>query len=292
MTLVEFNPPEDKNIIQIFIESNDTFYFSPYGGLSKDTYFYTSLYVIALKNYTIKLDDPLKDLAQGDDEKYYISLMTYPLKEGQEIKLTVKYNTNPIEDLYEIINETYAKEVISNLIAIIENNYIYNDIVKNPPEPEGLENYVHPPINYSQALSAINITDRPFYDFYRDLRAALGVPRDLHFRIYGINTPSGIKFNYMTACLPFSFYVLKDNNEPKIYIKYYPECGVYFSEEIRNYVQELEKNKTAVETINAQDPFDYIQNWGRIYRGNKSPHAHFTLIKRVIHSFNLNVSNK
>ena len=205
--------------------------------------------------------------------------MTYPLKEGQEIKLTVKYNTNPIEDLYEIINETYAKEVISNLIAIIENNYIYNDIVKNPPEPEGLENYVHPPINYSQALSAINIKDRPFYDFYRDLRAALGVPRDLHFRIYGINTPSGIKFNYMTACLPFSFYVLKDNNEPKIYIKYYPECGVYFSEEIRNYVQELEKNKTAVETINDKDAFDYIQNWGRIYRGNKSPHAHFTLMK-------------
>ena len=62
---------------------------------------------------------------------------------------------------------------------------------------------------------------------------------------------------------------------------------LYFSEEIRNYVQELEKNKTAVETINAQDPFDYIQNWGRIYRGNKSPHAHFTLMKTLIHSFSL-----
>jgi len=66
MTLVEFNPPEDKNIIQISVKSNDTFYFTPYGGLSKDTYFYTSLYVIALKNYTIKLDDPNLNFNNND----------------------------------------------------------------------------------------------------------------------------------------------------------------------------------------------------------------------------------
>ena len=125
ITLVEYNPPENKDIIQITVESKDNFYFSTYGGLSKEDYIYTSFYGFLLNNYTIKLDDPLKDLVKGEDEKYYISLLTEPLKEGQEIKLTVKYNTNPIEDLYEIINESYAKEVISNLIAIIENNYVY-----------------------------------------------------------------------------------------------------------------------------------------------------------------------
>ena len=291
MNLIEFNPPENKNIIQISIKSNESFYISAYGGLSKESYFYPALYPVRIEsNYTIKLDDPLKDLVLEKDEKYYISLNLYVSKEeGQEVKLTVKYYNNPIEDLYEIINETYAKEVISNLIAIIENNYVYNDIVKNPPEPEGLENYVHKPINYSQALSGIETANRQFYDFYRDLREALGVPRDLHFRIYGMNTPSGIKFHYMGACLPFSFHVLKENDEAKMYIKYFPDCGVYFSREIREYVQKKAENKTYLKSINGQDPFDYIQNWGRKYKGNKSPHAHFTYMKTLVHAFDINL---
>ena len=104
-----------------------------------------------------------------------------------------------------------------------------------------------------------------------------------------MNTSSGKKFSYMTACLPFSFYVEKNENEtePKMYIKYFQDCGVYFSEKVRQYVKEKADNKIPLELINDENPFEYIQKWGRIYQGTKSPHAHFTYMKAIIHSFAL-----
>ena len=288
--LIEYNPPEEnKKVIQIYVESNEKFNIYTYGGPSREQFFYYSFIPYEVSNYAIKLKDPLKDLALEDGEKYYISVMTYPQKDNQEIRITVKYENNPIEDLYEIIDESYANDVISNLTSLIDYAYIYNDIAKNPPEPNGIENYTHPPIDFAKAFSEINITNRTFYDFYRDIRAILGTPRDLHFGIFGMNTSSGKKFSYMTACLPFSFYVEKNENEtePKMYIKYFQDCGVYFSKKVRQYVKEKADNKIPLELINDENPFEYIQKWGRIYQGTKSPHAHFTLMKAIIRTFYL-----
>ena len=94
----------------------------------------------------------------------------------------------------------------------------------------------------------------------------------------------------MTACLPFSYYVDKKNGEtvPKVYIKYFPDCAVYFSKEIREYVRLLDEYQVALVSINGQNPFDYIQNMGTKYWGPKSPHAHFTMLKTAIHNFPLN----
>ena len=204
LTLIEFNPPENKKIINILFESKEQFLFDVYGGLSKDKYFYFSgdylkgdYYYYPMLKYNIKLDNPLKDKQLEQGEKYYIFFIGAKLRHDQVIQLTVKYENNPIEDLYEIIDETYARDVISNLTSIIEYGYIYNDIVKNPPEPTGLNNYVHQAVNFTKALNDIKIKDRKFYDFYRDIREILGTPRDLHFRFYGLNTPSGIKFDKM-----------------------------------------------------------------------------------------------
>ena len=205
------------------------------------------------------------------------------------INLTVKYYNNPIEDLfYEPIDEQYISEVTHYLASIIKNNYIYDDIAKNPPEPNGLENYTHPPIDFENALNNIEKTNRKFYEFYQEVKKILGTTRDLHFSIYGFKTPKGVKFNYMTACLPFSFYVEKDENFlPRIYIQYYPNCAQYFSEQIKEIVQEKANNKIPLELINGQDPFEYIQNWGKEYLALKNPHAQFTFNKHIIHTFSI-----
>lgn len=294
VTLIEYSPKEDKKNIQIFLKSNELFSFGGYGGLSKDNYFHYSNYYypnnyFKVLNYAIKLDDPLKDIELEQDEKYYIALIFSTTKNEQIIHVSVNYINSPIEELYENINESYINNVISNLVKIID-NYIYLDIIKNPPEPNGLDDCAHSKINLIDALNKINRNNRQFYEFYIELREILGTPRDIHLNILGDSTPNGIKFNYMTACLPFSFYVDKVGNfEPKIYIKYYPDCAVFFSEKIRQYVKEKEEQKSALETINGENPFDFIQKWGLKYRGNKSPHAHFTHIKQIIHSFPLNV---
>ena len=175
-----------------------------------------------------------------------------------------------------------------NLASIIKNNYIFQDIAKNPPEPNGTINYTHPPIDIVESINNTNTSNRTFYEFYQEIKTIIGAPRDLHFNIMGFTTPKGVKFNYMSACLPFSYYVEKDENEiPKIYIKYFQDCAIYFDEKVKKSVEEIANKKIPLVTINGENPFDYIQNWGKNYRDTKSPHALFSLNKRLIYAFYL-----
>ena len=163
---------------------------------------------------------------------------------------------------------------------------MFLDIIKNPPAPEGHPDYVHKPVHLIETLNSINRTDRKFYDFYQEIRKDLAAPRNLQLRIYGLFSTKNTKISYMTACLPFSFYVDKDsNNKARLFIKYFDDCAQFFDEEIRNITREKADKKIALEKINDKDPFDYIQEWGRIYQGLKSPHGHFTLMKTIIHAF-------
>ena len=291
VTLIEYDKNEiDKKTIEIFLDSNAPYKLYSYGGLSKEKYFYYSSneeLSNSLPSLAIKLDDPLRDFQMEENEKYYIALIITKNSQEQNISLTVKYYGHPLEELYEEIDEAYAKNVLSNLTKIIEDNYIFADIVKNPPEP--IENYSHPAFDFKEEFEKINTKGRKFYEFYQEIRQVLGKSRDLHLKIYGKKTPSGIRFDYMTACLPFSYYVKKrdQDNEPKIFIKYYPDCGVYYSPEIRKNIQYIENNNIPLELINGEDPFDYIQNIGKKFWGLKSPHAHFTFIKSYIHAFPL-----
>ena len=77
--------------------------------------------MISIKTpYGIELNDPLKDIQIEEGEKYYVALFLSPY---QTIYLTVKYYTNPIDQLNEPISDQYANEVISNLASILKNNY-------------------------------------------------------------------------------------------------------------------------------------------------------------------------
>ena len=290
VSLIEYLPKNEKKNLEIFLSSNDDFKVYSYGGPSKDIFFYYSSHikdfqVKGIKKYFIKLENPMKNIKYfEEDEKYYLSLMFDKTKANQEIKLSYYYNSNPIEDLYEDLEEDYINSVISNLTSILE-GYAYIEIAQNPPQPENISDYNHKPIDLIGSLNNMNRTKVKFYDFYREMREILGTVRDLHFRIFGANTPKGIKLDQITACLPFSFYVSNDeNNNTKMYIKYFESCGAFFTQEERNYIKERSE-KIPLKKINNKNPFDYIQEWGRKYRGNKSPHAHFTLMKTLVHSF-------
>ena len=292
ITLIEYSLENEEKNMEIYIQSDDSFKLAVFAGLSINNYFYFSpsnlpeYSTISTKKYFIKLNNPLNNEDDLEsNEKYKVSLMFLKTKENQKITITYYYNKNPINDLYEELDRTYIDNVISNLISIIS-SYAYTEIAQNPPQPEGLPNYNHDPVDLVGSLNNMRREGRKFYDFYREMREILGTVRDLHFRIFGLNTPSGIKLDQITACLPFKFYVDKDsNNVTKMYIKYYDDCAVYYNEEKRNYLKEKSDNKIALRSINNENPFDYIQKWGRIYRGNKSPHAHFTLMKTLIYAF-------
>ena len=290
VSLIEYSPQDDKKIMQIYIKSNNGFSFGGYGGFSKDNYFhYSNFYYpnnyFNVLNFSINLYNPLKDVEIEENEKYYVSLIFTKTQKEQSIFINVKYIRNPIEELYENIDEFYINNVISNLTKII-GNYIYLDIIKNPPNLD----FSLSPINLIDSLNKIKKVNRNFYDFYREIREILATPKDINLNILSDNTPKSIKFTYITACLPFSFYVDKiGNSETKIYIKYYPDCAIYFSEKIREYVKEKDEKKISLEKINGDNPFTFIQNFGIKYRSYKSVHSQFSYMKNHIHSFSLNI---
>ena len=287
--LVEYIKNQTKTI-QVIIESEQTFKFRFYSGFSLEYYFYYNKgNYNGINKYVITIENPIKDINLENDEKYYIALMPEKNVQNQKILISYKYIDNPIETLYEKLDETYINNVISNLTSIIQ-NYIFVDISRNPPTSNMPEGYQHEPINIIESLNKINRTNRTFYDFYREVIKIKGAVRDGHFRFWSVVTPKGINFNYMTACLPFSIYVEKSEKDiPEIYVKYFSDCGDYFSDEVKNYINGKINKHIPLKKINGKNAFDFIQNFGMEFSGYKSPHAQFTSVKAYsFHRFYLN----
>ena len=293
LTLIEYIYDEQNKNIEIYLSCNGYYQLSVYAGPTKSPYFYYSKKAdpqysdFWTNNYQIKLNYPINNIQFEEGEKYYISIFIKKRSDDQVINLTYYYNNNPIEDLYDNLTESYITDLISNLSTII-NGYVYLDYAQNP---EYLTNYTHKPIDIISELNKINKTERKFYEFYRELKEILGTVRDLHFNIISHKSPSGKIFSKYSACIPFRFYVDKDpndNNETKLYIKYFESCAIFFDESVKNYVKNKSESKIPLKSIDGKDPFEYLQNWGWKYFGVKNPHGEFTMKKDLIHSFYLN----
>ena len=64
----------------------------------------------------------------------------------------------------EKVSEDYCKQVITNMIAILKEDYIYLDFLKSPKQPEGYEDYI-PQVDLIAELEAISTKDRTFLLF-------------------------------------------------------------------------------------------------------------------------------
>ena len=192
---------------------------------------------------------------------------------------------NYIYSLYEDLTESYITYVLSNLVSIIE-NYVYLDIAQNPQIFKTTHS-THSPVDLIDSFNNVKKENRKYYEFYREIRQILGSVRDLHFNIYSCISPNYKILEGVSAYIPFSFIIDKDShdNEIKVYIKYNEDCAIYYSDDIKDYVRKKMEAKTALKLINGKDPFEYIQNWGRNFFTTKSPHGHFSFIKRYIQSF-------
>ena len=299
ITLIQYNTAGGNNKkLEIIIESEGTFGLGVFAGATKVPYIYYSKNMnpeysqIGINEYKVILEDPLKDIQLEQDENYYVSLIIYKKNSEQEVLLNYYYMTNPIEDLYEELDENYTTKVIANLKSLI-NGYVFLDYAKNPQPPKNLinnTNYTHPPVDLIKALDNIKTTGIKYYDFYREIKTVIASVRDLHFNIMSTGSPQGRNLLQLTACIPFKLYVdkdINDNNETKVFIKYYENCAIFYDEDIQNYIKNKSEQKIPLKKINDEDPFDYIQNWGWKYEKTKNPHAEFSFKKWQIYSFSL-----
>ena len=118
---------------------------------------------------------------------------------------------NPIPELYTKANTTYMTKVIDSLKSLFK-NYVFSDILQKPIEP-----YSDIKVDIQTIFDYINTKeDRPFYEFYRDIKIALSESHDANLDIFGGDINFGdntTNFGDYRQCLPFKFYV--DYNDTK-----------------------------------------------------------------------------
>jgi len=193
-----------------------------------------------------------------------------------EFKYSRSIEYYSIEEIFKIINNLNETEenlnlIIENLSEVLNKVYVYNEVSKNPPQPDFNKTY-YTKINIQQQLKNINTKNTNLYNFYRDIKLILGSLGDYHLS-FGIENI----LKYIRFLEPVSYRIEKYNNEYKIFA----DLGV--NEELfskfRNYetIFDIIKNNTniPISSINGKNPFDYITNFGGNIRKLKSPQASF-----------------
>ena len=193
-----------------------------------------------------------------------------------EFKYSNSIEYYSLEEIFKIINNLTETEenlnlVLENLSEILNKIYVYNEVSKNPPQPEFNKTY-YTKINIQEQLKNINTKNTNVYHFYRDIKLTLNSLGDYHLNL-GINNI----LKYIRFLEPVSLRIEKYNNEYKIF------ANIGVSEELfskfRNYekIFDIIKNNTNIPilSINGKNPFDYITNFGGNIKKLKSPQASF-----------------
>ncbi|BFU25959.1 hypothetical protein CL6EHI_180400 [Entamoeba histolytica] len=166
------------------------------------------------------------------------------------------------------------KEIINGLKVRLE-AYVFKDILKNPPQPSFSNNY-YEKVDVDAELDKINTDTISFYDFYFQIKKLIVSTRDMHLRFY-VNDELSDNWNkdllYFYYFLPFNITI--DRNKKMYLIPKDVFKGVSV-----DVPQKIIDNKdVAIKTINGEDPFNIIREFGKEYIGLKCPHAQFTLAK-------------
>ena len=165
------------------------------------------------------------------------------------------------------ISESVSKELVNNLINIVE-RYVYLDIIKNPPQPK--ENYFNV-VDLVERLKNVNTEERPVYDFFRDINLIISECQDNHFTFnYNKEILQGYKLEQIFFVSPIHYQITKN----AIYGKP-SDLFTLFDEEIINQIRQNQGKK--IVKINDLEPLEFIQKINKGFRQCKSPQAQFVL---------------
>ena len=165
------------------------------------------------------------------------------------------------------ISENDSKELVNNLINIVE-RYVYLDIIKNPPQPK--ENYFNI-VDLVEKLKNVNTEERPVYDLFRDINLIISECQDGHFSLkYNKEIFQNYKLIDMFFVSPIEYQVTKNGiyGKPSYW-------STLFDEELINKIKEKENKK--IVKINDSDPLEFIQKSNNGFVQFKSPQAQFVI---------------
>ena len=180
------------------------------------------------------------------------------------------------------ISEEKCKLVVDSVTKLMNEGYIYTDIIKNPPNPEYFGK-----VDLISDLKKVQTSNRKYYDFFRDIRRIIGKMKDGHLNIVATKSPNGYELKNMTMCLPFSFVIKGDTpQEAKIYIEKYNDCFNYYNRDVQKFVED--HLEIPLRSINNTDPFDFIQNIQMEFNSVHNLHAHFSRSINNAHKISIN----
>ena len=177
----------------------------------------------------------------------------------------IEVNILSFDDIVNKINEIKYLEqdylnIISNITELLD-YYVYLDIAKNPPH--NLKK-----VDLIKEIKSINITNIKLYDFYLNISNILFSVLDAHLRI------SFKQFNNYEYYSPVYYFTKTENNINYLFLDINPDnyLNIPFDKKLISNIKKNKKYK--IIKINEQDPYDYIQNFGK--KIFKSDHAQYT----------------
>ena len=178
-------------------------------------------------------------------------------------------------------------DLVKNAIAdTFEKFYAFNEILKNPPQPEFDNNYFEK-LDFQEKIKSINTKNTNFYTFYQELMKILAIIGDLH-----ISIDFDSNFDKIGFIPPITFILKKVDEKPKIFSTLNMFISPFFNI-IPNFdkIQEIitKNSNVSIKYINGEDPFDFISNFGNDYSKLKGPHGNFRwkyyIISNVVYDF-------
>ena len=191
--------------------------------------------------------------------------------------LSQKYYT--IDEIYQIFDDLKTNEkdlevIVDCLSSTFSEAYAYNQIAKNPPQPDFNSSY-HEKVDIQNELKNINLKNVSMYKFYQDIKLLFDRLGDQHL---GINIKNFIVTN-MHFSDPLKLNIKEYDNKTRMFAE--SKVSSYEEKYYRNYetIFNIIKNNVDVPitTINGKDPFDYITYFGGDYEKLKSPQGSFRL---------------
>ncbi len=166
-------------------------------------------------------------------------------------------------------NKNDYDDMISNIITLLNNHYIYLDIAKNPPPP-------FKPVDVIKELKSINTKYINYYEFYQKVYTILLKLQDIHLQIFFKKI---LDLEYIS---PIYYYTKTINSRNYLFCNINTMGEVLYDKSLLKKITENKKNP--IKSINGKDPFDFVQTFGG-YQKFKSKHAQFTYnINQFMHN--------
>ena len=194
-------------------------------------------------------------------------------------KFYFSYSVNyySLEEIFKILNSFQETEenlniILESLSESLRKVYAYNEVAKNPPQPEFNKSFFEK-INIQERLKNINTKNTTVYQFYRNIKLVLGSLGDYHLGFGGSNNI----FSLVHFLEPTSFRIEEYKNEFRMFADIAIGEGGYKYFRNNETIFDIINNNTNIPilSINGKNPFDFVTNFGGVFRKLKSPQASF-----------------